>query len=293
LIVKLMEEATAETEHKGWCDTELTTNKQTREFRTEDVNKLTAEIEDLNAELADLAQRVEELTKAIAELEKEMAEASADRAASKATNEEAIEDAKAAQEAVQAAIVVLKDFYAKSAEATAMVQQPDERESTAFVKDQATAKPAEDAPVTFDKPYKGMLPEGGSVLDFLEVILTDFSRLEAETVSAEAAELAEYKTYMSESEIDKALKENEKGHKEDKIKAQTSRLHSAEEELQVNQERLDAAVAYYEKLKPECVDSGITYEQRVKNREAEMQSLEEALKILTGVEWEPDTSPKA
>merc|ERR1719149_486003 len=131
-----------------------------------------------------------------------------------------------------------------------------------------------------------MLPEGGSVVDFLEVILTDFSRLEAETVSAEAAELAEYKTYMSESEIDKA-------HKEDKIKAQTSRLHSAEEELQINQEQLDAAVAYYEKLKPECVDSGITYEQRVKNREAEIQSLEEALKILTGVEWEPDTSPKA
>merc|ERR1719399_2080276 len=30
LIVKLMEEATSETEHKGWCDTELTTNKQTR-----------------------------------------------------------------------------------------------------------------------------------------------------------------------------------------------------------------------------------------------------------------------
>ena len=33
LIYKLMEEATAETEHKGWCDTELATNKQTRERR--------------------------------------------------------------------------------------------------------------------------------------------------------------------------------------------------------------------------------------------------------------------
>jgi hypothetical protein len=31
LIVKLMEEATAETEHKGWCDKELVTNKQTRD----------------------------------------------------------------------------------------------------------------------------------------------------------------------------------------------------------------------------------------------------------------------
>merc|ERR1719262_1341342 len=31
LIVKLMEEATEETEHKGWCDTEMGSNKQTRE----------------------------------------------------------------------------------------------------------------------------------------------------------------------------------------------------------------------------------------------------------------------
>merc|ERR1719158_120364 len=41
LIVKLMEEATAEAEHKGWCDTELTTNKQARDKHTEDVNQLT------------------------------------------------------------------------------------------------------------------------------------------------------------------------------------------------------------------------------------------------------------
>jgi len=294
LIVKLMEEATAETEHKGWCDTELGTNKQTREARTEDVNALSTEIEDLNAEIADLTQSVEELTKAVAELEKEMAAATEDRAASKANNEQTTADAKAAQEAVQNAIAILKAYYAKSAEATAFAQrQPAERESTAFVKDQATAKPAEDAPETFDKPYQGMLPEGGSVVDFLEVILTDFNRLEAETVSSEAAELAEYKKYMAESEKDKALKENEIKHKGARIKAQTSALHQAEEMLSIKQEQLSAAVAYYEKLKPECVDSGITYEQRVKNREAEIQSLEEALKILTGVEWSPDAAPTA
>ena len=35
LIVKLMEEANEESEHKGWCDTELSTNEKTRKEKTE------------------------------------------------------------------------------------------------------------------------------------------------------------------------------------------------------------------------------------------------------------------
>jgi hypothetical protein len=268
LIVKLMEEATSETEHKGWCDTELTTNKQTRDARTEDVNKLNAEIERLTSEIAQLTQDIEDLTQAIKELEAAMAKATADRVASKAANEQTIQEAKDAQTAVEQAMAVLKEYYAKSAEATALAQQT----------------PAEDAPETFDAPYKGMLPEGGSVIDFLEVILSDFARLESETASAEATEKAEYDKYMFESRKDKALKENERKHKEEKRTNDESSLNSSQAELKTTQEQLDKANAYYEKLKPTCVDSGITYEERVKRREEEIQSLQEALKILAGTD---------
>merc|ERR1719506_1962616 len=37
LVVKLMEEANEEAEHKGWCDTELSTNEQTRKEKTDGV----------------------------------------------------------------------------------------------------------------------------------------------------------------------------------------------------------------------------------------------------------------
>jgi len=267
LIVKLMEEATSETEHKGWCDTELTTNKQTRDKKTSEVNELESEIEDLTATIAELTQDIADLTAAVKELDAAMAEMTEKRSDSKATNTQTIKDAKAAQVAVEQATAVLKDFYAKSAEATAFSQQP-----------------AVDAPETFDKPYKGLLAEGGSVVDFLEVILTDFSRLESETAAAEAEEEDEYKTFMFESKKDKALKENEiklkSGTKSDKESA----LTQAQADLKTTKEQLDKALEYYEKLKPTCVDSGITYEERVKRREEEIVSLQEALKILSGTD---------
>merc|ERR1719240_836742 len=267
LIVKLMEEATSETEHKGWCDTELTTNKQTRDKKTAEVNELESEIEDLTATIAQLTQDIADLTAAVKELDASMAKETEERTESKATNEQTIKDAKAAQVAVQEAMAVLKDFYAKSAEATAFSQQP-----------------AVDAPETFDKPYKGLLPEGGSVVDFLEVILSDFARLESETTASEAQEEDEYKTFMFESKKDKALKENEIKLKSNTKTEKESALQQAEEDLKVTKEQLDKALEYYEKLKPTCVDSGITYEERVKRREEEIVSLQEALKILSGTD---------
>ena len=49
-----------------------------------------------------------------------------------------------------------------------------------------------------------MLPEGGGVVDFLEVILSDFARLESETSASEAAEQDAYDQFMFESKKDKA-----------------------------------------------------------------------------------------
>ena len=37
MITKLLEEANEEADHKGWCDKEMATNKQTRDDKTEEV----------------------------------------------------------------------------------------------------------------------------------------------------------------------------------------------------------------------------------------------------------------
>jgi hypothetical protein len=62
------------------------------------------------------------------------------------------------------------------------------------------------------------------------------------------------------------------------------RFQEAQADLKTTKEQLDKALEYYEKLKPTCVDSGISYEERVKRREEEIVSLQEALKILAGTD---------
>merc|ERR1719214_58459 len=149
LIVKLMEEANEEAEKKGWCDTELSTNEQTRKEKTEAVEVLHAEIDELQASIAKLTEEITDLTAAVAAIDEAVAKATKIREAEKAKNTETIADAKAA-------------------EATALIQQQPE------------------APEIFDEPYKGMQGASGGVVGMLEVIQSDFARLEAETTEAEA-----------------------------------------------------------------------------------------------------------
>merc|ERR1719456_629588 len=117
-----------------------------------------------------------------------------------------------------------------------------------------------------------MLPEGGSVIDFLEVILSDFARLESETAASEATEQDQYDKFMFTSRKDKALKENDSEHKSETKTRRESALHSAEEELKTTQEQLDKALAYYEGLKTtqEQLDKAIAYYEELKTTQEQL-----------------------
>merc|ERR1719235_985531 len=133
-------------------------------------------------------------------------------------------------------------------------------------------------------PYKGMQAESGGILGFLEVILSDFARLEAETSGAEEQAQSDYEKFMNTSNEDAAVKQAEVDHKTNKKQQTEEANQNLKKELALTQEELDKALDYYEKLKPDCVDMGFSYEQRVAMRKEEIVSLQEALKILAGEE---------
>jgi len=258
LVARLEEEAAAEAAHKGWCDKELHDNKVKRDTKTAEVAELTAEKEALEADIATLAKQLEELAAAQAALAKAMKEATEIREKEKAENLSTIADAKEAQEAVEQALTILRDFYAKQGSLMQEEQVPEM------------------------KAYKGQGGAKKGVVGMLEVILSDFARLEAETTADENTAAREYEQFMSDSKADAKAKHDEefdkglqKDQKEHELKGKQSDLDSTQEEL-------DASLKYYEELKPACLEVHVSYEERVAKRKEEIESLKQAYEILSG-----------
>jgi len=264
LIVKLMEEANAEVEQKGYCDKEMATNEHTRKEKSEAVVMLTAEIDELTASVAALGEQMSDLTKAISELDAAVAKATEERVAESEKNKVTIKDAQGAQAAVAKALSVLNEFYAKAAEATSFAQQRAEPE------------------IFGDEPYKGMGAESGGVVGMIEVIQSDFARLEAETSAAEAEASKQYDEFIQDSKVDKVQKQSDLDHATESKQNQEQALQEKKVDLEGTQKELDAALAYYEKLKPTCVGEEVSFEDRVKARKEEIESLKTALQILNG-----------
>jgi len=251
MITKLMEEANEEAEHKGFCDTEMGTNKNTRDEKSEKVEKLTALIEELTASITKLGEQITIVGEAIAANDAAMAKATGERNEESTKNKAVIAEAKVAGEATAQALTVLKEFYAKA-------------QGASF----------------FQKPYTGMA--GGGVVGMLEVIQSDFVRLETETTAAEDKAAQAFTEFSRDSSKDKAIKEMDLKHLQNSKTEKEGEMADAEKDLKGTQEELDAALAYFEKLKPSCVEAGQSYEERVAQRKAEIESLQDAFKILNG-----------
>jgi len=252
LIVKLMEQANAEADHNAFCSTELATNKQTRENKASKVESLSATADKLTADIELLTEEIAQLGDAIAQILAEQQEATKLRSEEKAVNAQTVADAKDGQNAVEMATKVLREFYAKAN--AALLQEP----------------------------YKGMQDAKGGVVGMLEVILSDFARLETQTSLAEEEAQVAFEKFMAESTQSKEVKEVEKEHKEGNKADAESSLRTTKKEMTLTQDELDKALEYYSKLKADCLDTGLSYEERVKAREEEIQSLQEALRILQG-----------
>lgn len=300
MITRLNEEANDDARHEGFCDEELGKSKVTRDKLSQEIDALTAAIDEGNATILSLTSSTAQLSMEVQELQRAMGEATDLRTAEKARNAETVKDAQAAQAAIAAATAVLKEFYAKASTATGFLQvgAPAPRRwglktGIKMGTDEwnALANPGytgsndtghKDGMQTFGQAEYGQQDEAHyGVLGLLEVIASDFATLEADTKAAEAASTEAYGRFMAESKKSEASKNKAIEMNEVDRAAAQSKLLEDTADLKSTQDQLLAADRYYDRLVPQCIDQGMTWEERVAARRAEIDSLKEALKILS------------
>eukprot|EP00933_Yihiella_yeosuensis_P037121 TRINITY_DN30_c0_g1_i1.p1 TRINITY_DN30_c0_g1~~TRINITY_DN30_c0_g1_i1.p1 ORF type:complete len:650 (-),score=254.03 TRINITY_DN30_c0_g1_i1:52-2001(-) len=247
MVNKLRKEAAAEATQVAWCAEEVKTNTATRKEKTAEVEAGQADIDELEASISKLADEISQLSQDLKDLATAVTKATEIRQKEKAINELTIKDAVAAQAAVAQAMGVLQDFYAKAGQATG---------------------------------YQGMQDESGGIMGMIEVIQTDFARLESEHKAAEQAGSSEYEKFMDDSKLEKVQKEKDVEHKTKRKETEAQKVLSQKEDLAGVQKELDAAEEYYKTLEPKCVDKGPSYEERKAKREQEVKELQEAVEAL-------------
>merc|ERR1719321_2212113 len=261
LIERLLQEAADEANQKGWCDKELTNAKQQRTYKADAVKMLNSQLENAEAKRDKLAEEIATLTTEIAELTDSLSTTTAFRAAESAENAATVSEAEEGQAAVEQAIDVLDHFYKTAAKAEVFVQ-----ERTSGVDD--------DLPDTgFSGANKGSQGAATGILGMLDVIKSDFIRTIKETEKAEKEAETEFIEFERTTKVSLSTKTSTKTNNEAEKAATITEISDALADMREEQTLLDKALQELEELRPACIDTGMSYEERVARREQEIEAL--------------------
>lgn len=265
LIERLVSESTAEATKKGFCDLELSKAEKNRNHRWADVQRLSAELSSLESKQDALEEELSELEEALTELNGNLVNAQQLRADSKQENMETLKDAKEGLGAVSEALLILKVFYKQAAKAKVFLQ----------------ASPVDEAdPGAASGANKGGQQKANAVLGLLEVIVSDFQKTIKTTSAQESEEAAEFIEFDRTSKADIGGKETKTELDEQDLEQTKTTLKEKMKDMQSNMDLVDKALEELEELKPVCIDTGMSYEERVAKREQEIQALKNAVCIL-------------
>merc|ERR1719436_79728 len=238
--------------------------------------KLNAELETLEAKRNFLELEIKELKEALEVLYKELKEATEAREKEKAANLATIKTAKEGAVAVQEAIMILKTFYSEAAKVQSFVQ--------------VKASPMEEdtSGAGFEGKYAGKQDGIKAVIGILDVIKSDFARTLRKTTEAEKKAHADFILYERNTKGEISAKETKVALDKADLETTLATIDSKMSDLTDNMDLVDAANQAIEELKPMCIDSGMSYEQRVEKREEEIEHLKKAHCIL-----EPEGHPES
>merc|ERR1719169_10091 len=267
LIERLLQEAADEANHKGWCDKEFGKAKQARKLKAEAVKTLNENLAKSEARRDKLTEEIAILTKEIGELDAALSKTTKERNDESAENSATVTEAEEGQAAVEQAIDVLDKFYKTAAKA----------ENPSLLEE----KQVPDMPdAGFSGANKGSQSASTGILGMLDVIKSDFVRTIKETEKAEKAAAKEFMEFETTTKVSLGTKKVAKSAKDGELTEVNASIDEDNTSLVDEQSLLDKSIQEIVELQPACVETGMSYEDRVAKREQEIEALKEALCTL-------------
>jgi len=269
LIERLLKEAGNEANQKGWCDKATQDAEQKRNTSSAEVEELNAEMATLEARRDTLAATLDKLAEEIAGLKEARADAEQTRKEEKAQNAATVMEANAGLDAINMAMDIIDKFYKTQAKNTVDLSLA-----------QGPMDDAPDAGFAIGEAYTGASAAAGGILGMMDVMKSDFKRTISETVKAEAEAEQDHLKFMTETGKSLAVKTTAHKERTDQMDDTMEKLGAAEDSLKDKMEILMTSIKELLELKPACVDTGMSYEERVARREDEIAALNKGLCIL-------------
>jgi hypothetical protein len=270
LIERLLQEAANESNQKAWCDKATADAVQKRTYAAEKVAKLNGEMAELEALRDKLAEEIGILSEEIAKLIADRNAAETARAEEKAENKATVVEATEGLKAVEMAIDIMNKWYLTAAKETVDLSLA-----------QGPAEDAPDAGFKIGAAYKGAQSTSTGIIGMMEVMQADFERTISETEYAEAEAEQAHLEFMTETGKSLVSKQTAKTEKDGYKETAVDELTTAGGNLAMQTEVLQTSLSELLELKPVCIDTGMSYDERVARREEEIASLNKALCILT------------
>merc|ERR1719352_54484 len=266
LIVRLENEAGQEVTKKGFCDTEMAKAEHSRDTQFREAKLMNTAIRKLDAKKDKLKKDILDLSERLDESRKALTASSGNLTADYDKANEDLPVVKQGLEDIQNAVLVLRSFYhgenGLSSDAAKVVEKP----GGLFEKE--------------GSEYGGQQSGMQSVFALLESIVSDYKR----DIKEREEEIEELKREKNDlvaslsSEI-KSLETSKEAETEE-LDITTATIQSKTDDLQTIVDLWDTALKRLETIKPMCVDSGMSYEDRVAARKKEIKALQRAYNAL-------------
>mmetsp|Transcript_2208 Transcript_2208/g.5210 ORF Transcript_2208/g.5210 Transcript_2208/m.5210 type:complete len:687 (-) Transcript_2208:64-2124(-) len=271
MIAQLKKQQADEIAHRDWCIEELAANKRETEAGYDAKTSLETKLADLEKTIGYLTNEIDATTAAVAEMQEQMKRASENREAENADYQQTVTDQRMTQMILKKALARMKQVYAL------LQQEP----GAPHIETSGNHTDAGNGPARFTKYEKHA--GGSKVLAMLETVIADSQKTEDEAIRSEQEAQSMYENFMKDS--NKAITAyNKKTMNLKGAKAQ------AEEDITMAKQDLKATVKELEELyhtkgnlHQSCDFIMNTFEDRQGARTAEIDALNEAKAILSGM----------